>query len=193
MAGPQLMATLGITRSLYIYRGGLRNVANELLQPLGSAVGTIQYEGRSTTQEVFLVKSASRFYISLEACKQLGLVHSNLPHQPPTTAIITLEGDSTGSERVGGLPPRPAAIPFNPMEESVPQLEDWLLRHLSSSTFNTTWNPLPVMARKPHQIHLIEGAKPYACHTPATVPRHWEAEVKRQLDEDVAKGLIEPV
>lgn len=49
------------------------------------------------------------------------------------------------------------------------------------------------MAGKPHQLHLIKNAQPYACHTPVPVPRHWEGEVKRQLDEDVARGVIEPV
>lgn len=139
------------------------------------------------------MESASRFYISLEACKQLGLVHSKFPHQPPTAAIVRLEGDSAGPKSEGGTPPRPASIPFSPLEESVPLLEDWLLRHFSASTFNTTRKPLPVMAGKPHQIHLIEGAKPYACHTPAPVLKHWEVEVKKQLDEDIAKGVIEPV
>ncbi|KAK3889447.1 hypothetical protein Pcinc_006555 [Petrolisthes cinctipes] len=49
------------------------------------------------------------------------------------------------------------------------------------------------MEGKPHSIHLLPDAKPYACHTPASVPRHWEAEVKKQLDEDIRKGILEPV
>ena len=30
-------------------------------------------------------------------------------------------------------------------------------------------------------------------HTPALVPRHWEAEVKKQLNKDIRKGILEPV
>ncbi|MPC89189.1 hypothetical protein E2C01_084124 [Portunus trituberculatus] len=30
---------------------------------------------------------------------------------------------------------------------------------------------------KPHRIHLQEGAQPYACHTPASIPKHWASEV----------------
>ena len=50
-----------------------------------------------------------------------------------------------------------------------------------------------MMEGEPHVIHLLPDSKPYACHTPALVPRHWEAEVKRQLDEDVRKGILEAV
>ena len=193
VAGPKLMGALGIPCSLLKRRGGLRDVANVFLQPLGSATCSIQYHGRSTTQEVFFVESASRFYISLEACKQLGLVHSDFPHQLPTAATVMRDIITSKPELADNIPPRPDVVPFTPLEESVAQLEEWLLRHFSASTFNTSRNPLPVMAGKPHQLHLIKGAKPYACHTPAPVPRHWEAEVKRQLDEDVARGVIEPV
>lgn len=42
-------------------------------------------------------------------------------------------------------------------------------------------------------IHLLPDAKPYACHTPASVPKHWEVEVKKQLDEDVKMWILEPV
>ena len=50
-----------------------------------------------------------------------------------------------------------------------------------------------MMAGKPHHIHLTPGAKPHACHTPATVPKHWEEEVKLQLEEDVKRGVLQPV
>lgn len=32
-----------------------------------------------------------------------------------------------------------------------------------------------------------------ACHTLATVPRHWKEEVKAQLDEDVRRSVIQLV
>ncbi|XP_064095668.1 dynein regulatory complex protein 9-like [Macrobrachium nipponense] len=49
------------------------------------------------------------------------------------------------------------------------------------------------MKGAPHHIHLREGAIPYACHTPIPVPKHWEADVKAQLDEDVKLGVIREV
>ena len=49
------------------------------------------------------------------------------------------------------------------------------------------------MEGAPHHIHLLKGAQPQACHTPASVPKHWRAEVKQQLDDDVRRGVIRPV
>lgn len=49
------------------------------------------------------------------------------------------------------------------------------------------------MAGAPHHIHLLPDTKPYACHTPAAVARHWKSEVKRQLDEDIRHGVIRQV
>lgn len=73
------------------------------------------------------------------------------------------------------------------------RLEEWLLHHFSTTAFSTMRKPLPVMKGKPHRIHLAPGVVPYACHTPASVPKHWEDEVKAQLDEDVKRGVIESV
>ena len=43
------------------------------------------------------------------------------------------------------------------------------------------------------KLHVDENAKPYAVHTPAPVPLHWQEAVKKQLDDDVKLGVIEKV
>lgn len=91
------------------------------------------------------------------------------------------------------LPTKPMAMPFLPHEEHVGRLEVWLLQYFSASTFNTTRNPLPVMKGKPHHIHPEPNATPYACHTPASKPKHWKDEVKPRLEEDIRRGVTEPV
>ncbi|KAK8388631.1 hypothetical protein O3P69_020543 [Scylla paramamosain] len=53
-------------------------------------------------------------------------------------------------------PTRPAAIPLPPLEENVGRLEEWLLRHFSSSTFNVGRCPLPVMAEYPFQCTVTD-------------------------------------
>ena len=42
-------------------------------------------------------------------------------------------------------------------------------------------------------IFIDEGATPVAAHTPIQVPAHWTAQVKADLDRDVALGIIKPV
>ena len=161
---------------------------------MGSAPCIIKCGGRSTTQDVYFMKTAKRLYLSLSACKQLELVPDSFPHHTHSIAPVNVE---TGSDETPTssnlLPSRPSTMPLPPVEENIKRLETWLLHHFSSSTFNTAREPLPVMAGKPHHIHLAPHAVPYVCHTPASVPKHWEKEVKMQIDEDVRRGVLQPV
>jgi len=119
------------------------------------------------------------------------LVHADFLHPPPSVAAVDgLEYEVHQSRP--NPPPKLRAMPFLPLE-NVPRLQEWLLAHFSSSTFDTKWYPLPVMTGPPHHIHLSADAVPYACHTPVLIPKHWEAEVQQQLDEDVRKGVIRQV
>ena len=136
------------------------------------------------------MKTTTQCYITLQTCRDLGLVHAHFPHQSPVAASIVTD---VATEPADSAPIRPPTVLFPPLEEYVPQLEEWLLRHFSGSTFNTDKIPLLVMADEPHVIHLLPDAKPYICHTPALVPRNWEAEVKKQLNEDIRKRILEPV
>ncbi len=192
VGGRGLLTSLSLRPTQLKRRAGLRDIANMPLQLLGSAVCTISHGGRSSTQEICFVDSARHLFLSLSTCMELGLV----PRDFPRHTQVAAGASQAPPARQPGLteaPTRPAAIPLPPLEENVGRLEEWLLRHFSSSTFNVGRCPLPVMAGEPHRIHLLPDAVPHTCHTPAPVPRHWEAEVKKQLDEEVRMGVIEPV
>lgn len=188
VAGPSLLAKLGIKEAGLIRKGGLRDVADLPLTCLGTVECCFALDGRSTRQDVFVVKTARNVFLSLAACKDLGLVPDAFPFHIPAAAGTGVDSVSDPS-----LPPPPQDIPFPPLEENVGRLQEWLKQHFSASTFNTEKSPLPVMAGAPHHIHLHADARPYACHTPAQVPRHWEREVKKQLDDDVRMGVLLPV
>lgn len=146
---------------------------------------------RTTVQDTYFIQSAKTLFLSLDACKALGLVPKAFPHHTQAAAPILATVETARPPRQP--PPKPASLPFPPLEEHVGLLEEWLLQHFSSTTFTTTITPLPVIEGKPHHIHLAPGATPHACHTPAPVPKHWEDEVRAQLEEDVKRGVIEPV
>ena len=186
VAGPSLLAMLGKGATLARPHRGLRDVADLQLGCMGTLSLNIQLRERSTVQEVYFIKTAKCLFLSLDACKGLGLVPDSFPHHDLTSASLAVE-------EARPPPPKPASVPFPPLEENVSKLEQWLLRHFSASTFNTSREPLPIMEGLPHHIHLVPGATPYACHTPIMVAKHWELEVKKQLDEDVRKGIIEAV
>ena len=189
VAGPALLSSINLRPALLQRRAGLRDVADLPLKCMGSAPCHIKCGERSTVQDVYFMKTAKRFYISLKACKELGLVSETFPHQPTSVASVGVEVFTP----TASLPHKPLAVPLPPLEENVPRLEKWLLQHFSASTFNTAREPLPVMEGKPHHIHLAREAVPYACHTPASVPKHWEKEVKDQLDEDIRRGVLQAV
>ena len=86
-------------------------------------------------------------------------------------------------------PPRPSSLPYEPIPDNIPLLQKYLLDNFSSSTFNKC-SPFPAMSTTPAHIHLQPSAIPYACHTPATVAKHWEDEVKRHLDSDCVIVLL---
>ena len=191
VAGPSLLSSLRMRPATLQRASGLRDVANLPLKCLGSAPCSIALGNHTTEQDIYFLQSAGSLFLSLEACRELRLVPQNFPHHLPETTP-TLAAVEAGH----GLhepPPKPTSPPFPLLEEHVGQLERWLLHHFSSTTFNTARSPLPVMDGKPHHIHLDPRATPHACHTPAPVPRHWGDAVKAQLDEDVRRGVIEPV
>ena len=94
------------------------------------------------------------------------------------------------------LPPDPPANPPFPItEDNVPKIQSWILDQYASSAFNTCpHQPLPLMSGLPPlRLILKDGAEPKAIHKPATVPAHWEEQVRRDLEQDIALGVLERV
>ncbi|XP_048589654.1 uncharacterized protein LOC125573262 [Nematostella vectensis] len=91
-------------------------------------------------------------------------------------------------------PQRPSELPFPCTPENNGRMKDWLLERYASSTFNTCpHRALPCMDGPPIEIHVDPAATPRACHTPATIPLHWQQKVYDDLLRDEALGVIERV
>ena len=89
------------------------------------------------------------------------------------------------------LPPSAMAeLPYG--VDKVEKLQEWLLDHFAASSFNTCpHQPLPMMhGAKPLRIFLKEGAEPVAVHRPAVIPAHWVAQVKEEIERDIALGVL---
>ena len=139
-----------------------------------------------------------------------GANHSNdMPHstknvQPVTSEVRSInEGCSTPCARREEpcscpqrevTPLRPAKLPFPCTTDNNGRMKAWLLERYASSTFNTCpHRALPCMEGPPVEIHVDPGATPKACHTPATIPLHWQQRVHVDLLRDEALGVIEHV
>ena len=200
-ASVQVMKQLGLTPTKLHRCSALRDVANRVIQPLGSFMCDITVGNNTVRHDIYFLESAKSCYLSLKTCKQLGLVHKDFPAPLPTTASVVSAPTPSVKTHSGaaevrlhsGLPKKPTDMPFAPLEENIERIQEWLLQHFSNTTFNTEKIPFPVMEGAPHHIHLVPDAKPYACHVPANVPMHWEAEVREQIAEDVKNGILRPV
>ena len=74
------------------------------------------------------------------------------------------------------------------------RLKQWILERYAASAFNTCCTqPLPSMHGDPLVIVTKPGTTPSAIHVPAPVPIHYQTEVKKGLDRDVALGVLEKV
>ena len=93
------------------------------------------------------------------------------------------------------LPPKmPEQLPFTCCPENNEKMKQFLGEYYASSTFNTCPHQVLDGITGPDlQFHVSPSASFNIAHTPAMVPLHDMEEVKRQLDADVALGVLERV
>ena len=196
VAGPKELAILGLrVRDLDKPSSTIRHAGGGALRVFGTKKCTLRLGDRSTDQNVHFIQGIERMFLSVKTCKSLGLVDAEFPHhiQHPTRKTIANMEAETGACQDEGMPSRPGQLPYAPTEENVEQLEQFLKQQFATTVFNTGAGKLPAMSTTPHKIHLLPGAVPHVRHTPIPVSKHWEAEVKAQLDEDVRRGVLEKV
>ena len=149
---------------------------------------------------LYFVDGLEKTFLSKDALVELRVIPSKLPvaecKKLPTVAELT---DKDDSQEECECPkrceaPEPPELPKDIDKYTIEELKNVLLDHYKASTFNTCQHqPLPLMHGPPQEFHLDEGAKPFVCHTPAPVPAHWEKKVKKDLERDVALGVLEKV
>ena len=161
-----------------------------------------------TRQLTYVTDSSDKFFLSREACIELGMISTTFPsvsemeRSPETVSAIkdnNTESDSSLTSDCDCLrretpPPLPTTMPFPATTANREKLRQFILETYGSSTFNTCEHqPLPMMGGPPLHLMIDTDAKPVACHTPIPVPIHWQEDVKAGLDRDVRLGVLEPV
>ena len=85
-------------------------------------------------------------------------------------------------------------LPFPCRPANNVKMQDWLLSRYAALTFNTCpHRALHCMAGSPIEIHVNPSAKPVACHSPASIPLHWQEKVYQDLLRDEALNILEKV
>ena len=185
---------------------GIKIIGALILRLSGTSRGGKTLE---TRQIVYITPDSDKLFLSREACSSLGIIPSTFPTigeanlTPSTISAATTEKttpDTTAHQQTCNCPkrqlppPKPTTLPFPATAENREHLQQWLLDHYKSSSFNTCEHqPLPLMDSIPMRLMVDPTATPVAHHTPVPIPIHWQAQVKAGLDHDVALGVIEPV
>ena len=164
----------------------------------------------SCSSMVYVSPAADGFFLSLEAMLDMGLIRPESEFFPNELRNKQLP-QHTGKEDHQtcdqyahfnicscpprcNAPPRPKSLPFPATADNNGRMKTRLLKRYSSSTFNICpHQQLPSMEGPPIEVHIDRSAKPRACHTPASIPLHWQELVHKDLLRDETLGVIEKV
>ena len=186
------------------------SAANRSPIPIEGAFFAKLAHKNSTGQEVtcrsmvYVSSAVNTMYLSCETLFNLAILPEHFPSstrspQINSTRHSTEEPSNTSSETCScphrdPAPVRPSELPFQCTPENNENMKEWLLTRYASSTFNKCpHQTLPRMEGPEIEIHVDPDATPKACHTPATVPIHWQQRVYDDLIRDEALGVIERV
>jgi hypothetical protein len=121
-----------------------------------------------------------KFYLSRRACRALGIIPEDFPHPIPLPKRKQMAAVETKKP-----------IPMEPSRKEIGQIRQDLLKEFPNVFDLST--ELKTMKGLPMKIKLKEDAIPYAVHGAQLIPYAWRDKVKRIIDDNVAKGVWEPV
>merc|ERR1712030_311905 len=88
----------------------------------------------------------------------------------------------------------PDRLPCPPTKFNRKTLEDYIKNHYKASAFNLCKRQLwPITAGEPMRMHTNENAVPMYCRKRTKIPLHFREEIKKGLESDVMKGILEKV
>ena len=148
---------------------------------------TITLRNRKAKATIYFSKNINRFYLSKQACINLGIVPASFPYPTDQDQCNSVR---VTSNNLSGTPARPSVLPVAPDEENIPKLRKILLESFAKTAFNRQ-KPFPKLSTPPAQIHLRENyVIPKPAYQPAVVAEHWAERVKQSLDRDVEAGIL---
>ena len=207
VAGPSLLDILDVPS--YVIKESnqeINHVGNESLNILGKVGLFLSHNGIEKFEEVYIIPGIEKLFLSCNLCKSLKLIHEQFPivNVDKLTANSTpINKENVADNNKKSLPPfkqedpalpnRPSSLPYPTTEENIPCLKEYLLNAFADTTFNTNTRPLPAMKCKDIEIHLVQPNVPHHANIPLHVPNHLRDAVKKQLDDDVAHGVLRKV
>ena len=204
-SGLQLCHRLGVPLSSLLKSNVSLKVADgRALTVVGAVPVNVSVQGRPdlvSKQLLHIVSELKSLFVSKSCLMDLGAISPDFPSPPPRQERLEAvnEEESSPSRAPCGCltrseTPGPPKIPFEPTEENVPKLKQFIVDYYASSTMNLcSHQQLPKITGPPVHYSLKPDAKPVAIHTPAVLPIHWTSQVREQLLRDVKLGILEEV
>ena len=156
--------------------------------------------GRVSKQLLHIVSELKNLFVSKSCLMDLEVIGPDFPMPSTQQESLDIITDPEEHPRApcGCLTrsktPDPPDLPFEPTEENIPKLKQFIIEYYAASTMNMcAHQQLPEMTGPPIHFTLKPDAQPVAVHTPAVVPLHWMAPVREQLMRDVELGILEKV
>ena len=167
ICGENILKQLKINEDdlLHEYDEKLVAANNTEIETLGKISLKMQLNQRSTVEDIIVCKNQDSFLLSWQVCKNLGIIPQNFPKPIQKIQVECIR--------------------------NVDKLKQELIEEFSD-VFNIQ-EELPVMLGEPMQIHLQENAKPYAVHVARQIPFLVQDEMKKELDDMVARNIIRPL
>ena len=207
-SGPGLLKELGIDRSILFKTNMELSAANKKLMTVIGCIPVLisaRTTGKKMSNPVnvmlYVVEELKEVFLSREALKNLQIIPETFPlapeHSPEDNenyvhAVYDKVAECGCLRR--NTAPDPPNLHLEATEDNRKALRQCLLDHYASSTFNTCEHqPLPLMHGPPLEFHVDSTVKPFAVHTPASVPIHWAEKVRSDLERDVELGVLERV
>ena len=151
----------------------------------------------STKQLCYVCTKVDRIYLNCAGLKQLGIVAKEFPHTVSSqiSAVTEVKEDcKCECPARPKTPPPPITSCPSHVVGNVEEMKSFLLKYYASTVFNICeCQPLPLLPGPPLRFNIDEDAIPVACHRVTPVPIHFQERVKRDLQRDVALGVIEKV
>ena len=202
-AGPSLLRKLGLqSENLCPTKTVIRVASGTQLTVLGMIPATVQVVGhpdRRSMEVIYVAKEVKGMFISRRSLQELGCLPPTWPNPPDNPDICSALNEEDNLSPCGcparaSTPPPPSTAPFpiTETEECRKRLQEWLLNHYSSSTFNCCPHQESKGMTGPPVKLAIKPDADLVCHTkPFKVPLHWKNQVKEGMERDVRLGIIE--
>lgn len=202
--GENIADSLGIHKGMLRPSGdmNLRAAGQQPLTCLGSFSSNLELGSKRTTTTVSVVKEVRGALLSWFDSVALGILPDNFPTQiqpvtcTPGAPLVREGATASPSDTTSSLGRPPPVVPRWPHTRDPTSAERAQHKVGLIAAFPRVFGgsgTLGEMSGGPMRIQLTDDAQPFAVTAARAIPYSWREDIKKQLDDMLAKDVIEKV